>query len=190
VEAAVKPSESAAAGAVKFAGATLAAAGLSLVLTGAPMAQSVAFNTDISIAELMESVVMPEADVIWNAVQYTSTEEGDAMIGPETDEGWLEVRHSALTLAEIANNLMIPGRPADKPGAEALQGELAPAEIEALIDEQRGAWNAYAEALRAVARQALDAIDARDTEAIFLDTGGALDAACEACHQTFWYPNQ
>jgi hypothetical protein len=186
----VKASENAAPRAVKVVVATLVAAGLNVVLTSASMAQSVDFNTEISIAELMEAIVMPEADVLWNAVEYTSTDEGDAMIGPETDEGWLEVRHSALALEEIANNLMIPGRPADKPGTEAPQGELSPAEIEALIDAQRGAWNAYAQALRAVARQAVDAIDARDAEAIFLDIGGALDEACEACHQTFWYPAQ
>ena len=112
------------------------------------------------------------------------------MVGPETDEEWLAVRHNAIALAEVANNLMIPGRPANRPDAEALPGELSPGEIEDLIDSQRSAWNGYARALRTVAMQAVEVIDARDSEALFLETGGDLDAACEACHTAFWYPSQ
>ena len=37
--------------------------------------------------------------------------------------------------------------------------------------------------------QALAAIDARNPQAL-LEAGGAIDAACEACHVTYWYPNQ
>jgi cytochrome c556 len=186
----LKPPSSAATKAAKVALPTLCAATLGLGLTGKLMAQSIEFDTEFTIAELMEALVMPEADVIWNAVQYLSTEDGERMVGPETDEDWLVVRHNAMALAEIANNLMIPGRAADKPGTSPPEGELSPAEIEALIDENRDAWNAYAQALRSVAIQAVDAVDARDLENLFLDTGGALDAACEACHRTFWYPDQ
>jgi hypothetical protein len=190
-EVAMKTSASAAARAARatIAIATLGAIVIGLGLT-ATMAQSPRFNTDISIAELMEALVMPEADVIWGAIQYTSSEDGQGMIGPETDEEWLAVRHNALALAEVANNLMIPGRPANKPGTPAEAGELAPADIEALINQNRDAWNAYAQTLHAVALQAIEAIDARDADKIFLETGGDLDAACEGCHQTFWYPNQ
>jgi hypothetical protein len=169
---------------------TFAAIAVGLGLTSTPMAQSLDFNTEITIAELMEALVMPEADVIWNAVQFSATEDGEDMIGPETDEDWLNIRHNAIALAEVANNLMIPGRPANRADAPAPEGELAPADIEALIDAERGAWNAYAQTLHTVAMQAVEAVDARDLEAIFLDTGGALDAACEGCHRTFWYPDQ
>jgi hypothetical protein len=163
------------------------AVGLGLTRT---MAQSTGFNTEISIAELMEALVMPEADVIWGAVQYASTADGEVIIGPETDEDWLELRHNAIALAEVANNLMVPGRPANRPDAPAEAGVLSSAEIEALIAANRDAWNAYANALHGVAMQAVEAIDARDLDAIFLDSGGAIDAACEGCHVTFWYPDQ
>jgi cytochrome c556 len=189
LEIAMKTSTSAAARAARATIAALGAVIIGLGLTET-MAQSPHFNTDISIAELMEALVMPEADVIWGAIQYTSSEDGSGMIGPETDEEWLAVRHSALALAEVANNLMIPGRPANKPGTAAQQGELAPAAVEALINQNRDAWNAYAATLHAVAMQAIEAIDARDADKIFLDSGGDLDAACEACHLTFWYPDQ
>jgi hypothetical protein len=168
----------------------LGAAATGLGLTSTAMAQSPPFNTDLSIDELMEAIVMPDANVIWNAVVYDATEDGEVMTGPKTDDEWLAVRHAALALVEVTNNLMIPGRHANVEGAEAGYGELAPSDIEALIAKEPDTWNAYAMTLRAVAMQAVEAIDARDAEKIFVDTGGALDEACEACHKTFWYPDQ
>ena len=165
-------------------------AGVALLLAGTLGAQSIGFDTDISIDDLMEAVVMPQADVIWNAVQFVSTEEGDTMIGPGTDDEWLALRHSAVTLAESANSLMVPGRPAAAPGAVANPGELAPDEIETLIDDQRDAWNGFAQALHGISMETVEAIDARDLDKIFLDVGGRLDEVCESCHLVFWYPEQ
>jgi hypothetical protein len=167
-----------------------ATAAAALMWAGTLGAQSISFDTDISIDELMEAVVMPQADVIWNAAQFSSTEEGEKMIGPGTDEEWLALRHSAVTLAEAANSLMVPGRPAAAPGATANPGELAPAEIEALIGSQHDAWNGFAHALHVIAMQTVEAVDARDVDKIFLDVGGRLDEACESCHLVFWYPEQ
>jgi cytochrome c556 len=47
----------------------------------------------------------------------------------------------------------------------------------------------FAHGLHSTATQALEAIDRRDSEAL-LQAGGEIDAACEACHLTYWYPNQ
>lgn len=165
-------------------------AAVGLLLTGTLSAQTADFDTEISIDELMEAIVMPQADVIWNAVLFESTEDGEAMVGPETDEEWLALRHSALLLAEVANNLMVPDRPAAPPGTAANPGELEPAEIEALIGKQRDAWNGFAHALHVIGMQTVEAIDARDAEKIFLDVGGRLDEVCESCHLVFWYPEQ
>lgn len=167
-----------------------ASAGVAVLATGALGAQSSDFDTEISIDELMEAVVMPQADAIWSAVQFASTEDGNTMIGPETDEEWLDLRHSALTLAEVANSLMLPGRAAAPAGAVANPGELAPAEIDALIDDQRAAWNGFAHGLHTIAMQTVEAVDARDVDKIFLDVGGRLDEVCESCHVVFWYPEQ
>jgi hypothetical protein len=35
----------------------------------------------------------------------------------------------------------------------------------------------------------VDAVDQRDVQK-FSDLGGSLDEVCEACHKTFWYPDQ
>jgi hypothetical protein len=132
---------------------------------------------------------MREADVIWNGVSYASTADGFDMLGPETEEDWSNLRYAAVSLAESANNLLIPGRHANRPDVEPGLGELAPAEIDALMMSQRGAWTAFAQTLRSSAGQALEAIDERDLDRI-LDVGGAIDEACEGCHVMFWYPEQ
>jgi cytochrome c556 len=143
------------------------------------------FLPQFSIAELMDSIVMPSAQVVWDAVVY----EGDAVTGPKTDEDWQKVRWSAVDLAESANLLMVPGRAANLPGAVAGEGELAPEKITELVEEQRGAWVAYAHVLHEAAMEAIRAIDAKDPEAMS-NAGGTIDAACESCHRQFWYPEQ
>lgn len=164
-------------------------AGSLLGIAAVLAAQPSDYETEITIEELMEAIVMPSADAIWSAVVFDSTEAGDALIGPETDEGWEQLRWGAIALAEAANSLMIPGRHAAPAGTAAGLGELAPSEIDALIEKERAAWVAYAHTLHAVAMQTAAAAEAHDADQIF-DLGGAIDTACEACHLQFWYPNQ
>jgi hypothetical protein len=51
------------------------------------------------------------------------------------------------------------------------------------------ALTAFALSTRTVALQLVEAVDRRDVQK-FTDLGGSLDEVCEACHKTFWYPNQ
>lgn len=64
-----------------------------------------------------------------------------------------------------------------------------PRDIERTIAQQRALFAGFAIALQRTALQALAAIERKDSEGL-LKTGGAIDAACEACHLTFWYSNQ
>ena len=47
----------------------------------------------------------------------------------------------------------------------------------------------FARNLQDAASKALTAIDARNPQGL-MDAGGVIDEACEACHVTYWYPNQ
>jgi cytochrome c556 len=147
------------------------------------------FMPQITIIELMDSIVMPAAQVVWDAVTYDVTAAGESVTGPKTDEDWQKLRWSAVALAESANNLVVPGRAANHPGAKAGEGELAPEEIDKLIASNRAAWIGHAHVLYEAAMEAVRAIDAKNAEQVS-DAGGTIDAACEACHLQFWYPNQ
>ncbi len=147
------------------------------------------FMPRITIVEIMDSMVMPNAQIVWDAVSYEVTEKGETITGPKTDEDWQRVRWAAIALAESANNLMVPGRAVNHPGVKPGEGELAPEEIAKLIAANRGAWVGHAKVLYEAVMQAVSAIDAKDTAKIS-DAGGTIDSACESCHLQFWYPNQ
>jgi hypothetical protein len=94
----------------------------------------------------------------------------------------------AVVLAESSNLLKIPRpiAPADDYVSKN-PGELPPAEIEASIDKNRGAWNAYANAMRDEALKVVDIVKAKDADRL-LQAGTDIDRACESCHLAFWYP--
>lgn len=57
-----------------------------------------------TVMQIMEAVIIPSADVVWNV----PAEE------PANDEEWAIVRNNALALAEAGNLLMIEGRAKDQ----------------------------------------------------------------------------
>ena len=153
------------------------------------------YTPTATIKDLMLSIIDPSADVVWEAVKTVIILEGTEEIVeetfPRTDEEWTNVRHSAITLVEAANLLVMPGRRVARPGerSEFPGIELEPEEMDALINEEREAWNRQATALHDASLAALQAIDAQDAETLLM-VGGDIETACESCHTQYWYPNQ
>lgn len=143
-----------------------------------------------SIKELMESIIDPSADVLWNAGGTVVDKDGFHELAPKTDEQWLDVRRAAVRIIEGGNLLMMQGREAAPAGtkSETPGVELEPAEISALIKKNRNDFDGFAKALQDVGAEALRASDTKNA-ALLLDLGARLDGICESCHQTFWYPN-
>ena len=142
-----------------------------------------------TIIEIMDSMVMSTASVLWNAVGVSVTENGVEETVPETDEDWAALRYAAVTMAEATNSILIPGRhaaPADLERDPA-DTSLTPAQIETRIQQNWPTWVGLAHALDAAALEAIQAIDARDVD-MLSEVGGTIDAACESCHLQFWYP--
>jgi hypothetical protein len=144
-----------------------------------------------TVKDLMQSVVDPNADVVWLAVTTVQSQKGTVETKPKNDEEWTKVRHGAIALMEASNLLMVPGRHVARPGekSETPGVELEPSEMEALINKDRGAFIARARALQDVSAKVLQAVDARDVNRVF-EIGDEIDQACEACHTHYWYPNE
>jgi len=144
-----------------------------------------------SIREVMNSVIDPNVDVVWNAVKTDIDHGKQIEHAPANDDEWAAVRHSAITVSEGANLLMMPGRAVAPQGAGSLSPgiELAPDQVRALIDKSPSGWNQFARALQDSLQPALDAIDKKDKQALF-EAGDKIDEVCESCHQVFWYPEQ
>ena len=149
------------------------------------------YRTTATIKDIMDSVVDPSADYIWESVQTIVSAKGTENRMPRTDEEWKEVRRRAIALLEATNLLQIPGRHVAKPGEKAddPKVELGPEQIEELINKDRASWIKKAHGLHDATLQSLAAIDAKDADKL-LDVGNAIDEACENCHLQYWYPNE
>jgi len=119
------------------------------------------FTAVVNLKQLMEWVIDPAADVIWDSVKTIITEKDTKEIAPQTDEQWAIVRNGAATLAESGNLLMIDGRAKDN-----------------------NEWMAAARRLITTAGQALKAAEVKDAAALFT-AGGEVYNACRGCHQRY-----
>jgi len=147
------------------------------------------FRPTATIKDIMDSMVDPSADVLWDSVATIVSAAGTEERRPRTDEDWAMVHRKAVELVEATNLLLMEGRHVAKPGekAENPEVELGPDEIEKLITADRQAWTNFAHGLYDAALPALKATEARDAEAL-LNAGEAIDTACENCHLKYWYP--
>ena len=147
-----------------------------------------------TVKDVMKGIVDPTSKAIWDAVGTESGKNGIVEKVPKTDDEWAVLEHSALSLAEAANLLKIPGRHIalpeqanDKTAKDA--PELTPAQIEEKVNKDRGAWDVKADALRMTATKAIAAAKAHDKDGI-LNVGEEIDNACESCHKVYWYPDE
>jgi hypothetical protein len=147
------------------------------------------FRPVATIREVMNTVIDPSIDVVWNSVATVVDHRGSTDRAPTTDEDWAEVRRHALIVSEAANLLLMHDRPVAPPGAPSLAPgvELTPEEIRSLIDKNPDGWNFYVQEFQDSLKPALAAIDAKNAQALF-DAGEKIDTTCENCHSTFWYP--
>jgi hypothetical protein len=150
-----------------------------------------AYRLTGTIKEIMDSVVDPNADVLWDSVSTTINRQGTTEKQPRSDEDWKNVRRSALALVEATNLLVIPGRKVAPEGdkSENPEIELGPEQMQKLVDADRGKWVNNAHGLHDAAMVALKAIDKKDVKGL-MDAGENIDNACENCHKQYWYPDE
>ena len=179
------------AGVVLIAGAACSAPKLEApgTTTSKVLNTAAEFRTTATIKDIMDSVVDPSADFIWDSVATIVTKKGTEERRPRTDMEWKEVRRRAIALVEATNLLIMDGRIVAKPGEKSENPgiELGPEEIKVLIDEDRASFIKFAHGLHDAGMKALAAIDKKDAEALS-DSGETIDEACEQCHLKYWYP--
>lgn len=176
-----------------------------LVMAAAPFAQAPAkpapraaapaarttFRPTATVKDIMDAMVIPASEAVFNAVSSESGPNGIVEKVPKTDAEWGEVRKNALMLIEGGNLLMIDGRHVAPASAKSEHPgvELEPAEMDALVAKNRGDFVKAAQGLIDASMTALKAVDSKNPMALS-DAGGDIDAACETCHTQFWYPEE
>lgn len=145
-----------------------------------------------TIQEIMQALVDPAADTLWEAVSSETTAEGTVDHHPKDDAAWLELRHHAIRLAEGATLLAQPGRVVAHGGKQLedshVDGILLPAQIQQHIDADHAAFVQRAYVLQQATIDLIAAIDTRNLDR-YNAAGAHIDHACESCHLHYWYPN-
>ena len=160
------------------------AAVLSLLLwTGAVWAA----RGPATIKDIMHSMVDPSGDFLFQSVQTISDEHGIREVAPRTGAEWGNVGQRLMVLREAPN--LLQGRRAARPTDRSKnpQVENEPEEIQKLLDAGSADFIRRAQKLHDAASVAMQAVDAKDKDALLLGLD-RIDKACESCHLRYWYP--
>src|SRR5947199_8220354 len=74
------------------------------------------FRTTATINDIMDSMIDPRSDVVWDSVETIVSAKGTEEKMPRTDEEWKNVRNHALMILAGTNLLLIPARQVAKAG--------------------------------------------------------------------------
>ena len=122
------------------------------------------------IKDVMNSMMMPAAAGVWNAVATVTDASGVHEYRPQTDDDWNAVIASATMLIETPNLLMMQGR-------QRCLGGAIPAAY-------RTDFNRKARELLEAANIALIAAKKHDADALG-EAGERIDVACDECHEKY-----
>jgi hypothetical protein len=147
----------------------------------------------VSVKELMRDMIDPLSDNIFDSVFIIVNQKGRVEKTPKTDEDWEKIRIGGVSMAEAAYLLKVrrpfapPGDENNSTGPDAV--ELSPAHITAKVEKDPVEWNARIQALRNVGLEVIDIVKRKDASELW-DACENLEAACEACHRSYWYPGE
>ena len=116
------------------------------------------FRPVATVDQVMDSIVIPSSQVIFDAVVY---ENGELTSSPKTDDDWFSVQMQAYAVAEAGNLLLMPPRAKDSAD-----------------------WVTMSRALTDAAVEVTKAAEAKDIERT-LSTGSNLYRACVNCHEKY-----
>jgi hypothetical protein len=117
-----------------------------------------------SVLELMDGIVAPAAQVVYDSVATTVTREGVQETRPQNDREWQRIAGNAAVLIEASQLLVMEGR--------AREAED---------------WAIISKAMGDAAVQVRAAAQKKDPEAI-LAAGEQLNNSCDNCHRKFQVP--
>ena len=129
--------------------------------TEEPPPVEAAYNTALDMQQVMNLVLEPASDILWDSAGWVMDAAGYEDLYPTTDEGWDYVRAQAAIVIEAGNMLALPGRA-----------------------EDTDAWMIYSQGLSEAGILAMEAASAQNEEDFF-QAGAQLYSVCTACHQAY-----
>jgi hypothetical protein len=126
-----------------------------------PQAAAAALVPVASVRQIMDGIVSPAADAVFNAVSSEVTAAGVTEKFPKTDAEWRTVGDSAAALVESGNLMLMGSRAIDT-----------------------GDWTAITREMIKVSTEVLRATEAKDKDKVF-DLGEGLYNTCDNCHRKY-----
>jgi len=114
-----------------------------------------------TVKQIMQGIVTPSSNAIYNAVSTTVTQKGTEEVFPKNDREWSVVGSHAVALVEAANLLKVSGRARDS-----------------------GDWTRMSDAMSTAAMQSYRAAEKKDMDAL-LASGETLNNSCDSCHRNY-----
>jgi hypothetical protein len=114
-----------------------------------------------TIKQIMNAIVLPNANIIYNAVGTTIDGTKVEETVPKNDKEWTAVGDSAAAIVESGNMLLVGDR---------------------LVDKRE--WLSYTQRFIAAGRAALAAANEKKPDGV-LAAGGDLNETCDACHEKY-----
>lgn len=148
-------------------GVALFISGIGFVVAGARAArlatpvEAPAMTPVASIKQIMNGIVMPAANVVYQSVGTVVSADGVKDMEPQNDQEWAVVGNSAAALVESGNLLLMGDRAVD-----------------------RGDWVKMTQAFIAAGNMILKAAEAKTVDGI-LEAGGQLNTTCDTCHERY-----
>jgi hypothetical protein len=163
-----------------------------IVINSSPPAPSPAARAadDTTMKEIMDSIVDPNAEFVFSAIQTVADENGVSEKAPQTEAEWIVIRRRLAVLATVPDLLTAPGRRAARPEDRSINPlvENEPAQTQILLEAGRSDLLRHARQFRDTLGAADKAAASKDKVA-FSKALTELDKACESCHLRFFYPN-
>jgi hypothetical protein len=136
----------------------LAIAGLSAAACSGPEEPLPPFRPIATVDEVMDGIVIPASNAIFDAVIYSN---GALVERPDGDDAWRELQMEALAIAEAGNLLMMGPRARDTAD-----------------------WRTLSLAMTDRAELVARAAGRKDAEGL-LNAGGDLYTVCTDCHEKY-----
>ncbi|MBM3820726.1 MAG: hypothetical protein FJW14_17165 [Acidimicrobiia bacterium] len=116
------------------------------------------FKTVATNDQVMDAIIIPNAQSIWDAVVYV---DGKLVTAPKTDDDWYNLQMNAYAVAEAGNLLKIGARVKDNED-----------------------WVTFSTALTDRSMEAVRAAEKKDLQAL-LEAGGNVYNVCTDCHRKY-----
>ena len=142
-------------------GAAVAAPATDSVAGAAGSVETTRYATDLPLKTVMRAVFGHAAQEIWKRQGYVSDATGVHSLFPKDAEEWTLAENDAISLAEMTNILLLPGR---------------------RVDEQ-----AWIDSVAGVRKSALTlaALTRKQDKDAYMEAGLHLNDACNACHARY-----